>query len=501
MTLSFASGRNIADNADNALSDTAPTGTDDNTWVVDNTAPTVTITGVPSASSAAFTATFTFSEEVTGFVAGDITVGNGAASAFTATTAGRVYRASITPAVSGTVTVDVAASAARDAAGNGNPAATRATSTYTAPLVATAPGEPASLTARAGDAQVTLIWTPPALDGGAPIERYQYRHSAGSTVASRAPWMDVPDADSDGSLADERSVTVPDLDNARQYAFEVRAVNQAVNGRAARAVAIPVRAPLPPRVRFPGQQFRAARGRRRVRFTVTQDIVGVFTIGARGAELHNIEFRLFTRRPNMRPASDSLGHALPSERDGHPGGDPGRTGGGAHRGAGVRRDRRPARRPWPSPRRAAPTSRRAPRTWWCWSTTFPVSVESTTFPAEDAGGARGWAVDGIGAGNSSPWSYGTTGSLLMRVYGTPDGATVATAPDAPAGLGVSGGRCAREADLGAAEERRRGAYREIPVPLLGRLQGRSGDGLDRRARRFGYRQPPCRRTLGHRHGA
>ena len=98
---------------------------------MDNTAPTVTITGVPATSTEAFTATFTFSEDVTGFVAGDITVGNGTASAFAETTADRVYTALITPAANGEVTVDVAADAATDAAGNGNTAATQATSNYT----------------------------------------------------------------------------------------------------------------------------------------------------------------------------------------------------------------------------------------------------------------------------------------------------------------------------------------------------------------------------------
>ena len=98
---------------------------------MDNTAPTVTITGVPPTSTAAFTATFTFSEDVTGFVVADITVGNGTASAFTATTADRVYTALITPAASGDVTVDVAADVATDEAGNGNTVATQATSTYT----------------------------------------------------------------------------------------------------------------------------------------------------------------------------------------------------------------------------------------------------------------------------------------------------------------------------------------------------------------------------------
>ena len=134
VTLSIVSGQNIADTSDNNLSNTAPTGTNDNTYVVDNTAPTVTITGVPTTSNAAFTATFTFSEDVTGFVVGDITVGNGTASAFTATTADRVYTASITPTANGAVTVDVAADVATDAVGNGNTAATQVSSTYTMPV-------------------------------------------------------------------------------------------------------------------------------------------------------------------------------------------------------------------------------------------------------------------------------------------------------------------------------------------------------------------------------
>ena len=62
--------KNITDTADTALANTTPTGTNDNSYEVDNTAPTVGITGVPAASSAPFTATFTFSEAVTGFVVG-----------------------------------------------------------------------------------------------------------------------------------------------------------------------------------------------------------------------------------------------------------------------------------------------------------------------------------------------------------------------------------------------------------------------------------------------
>ena len=133
VTLSIASGHTIQDAATNALTNTTPTGANDNSYVVDNTAPTVTITGVPGTSSAAFTATFTFTEAVTGFVVGEITLGNATASNFTVTST-TVYTALITPTANGAVTVDVAADVATDAAGNGNTAATRASSTYTMPV-------------------------------------------------------------------------------------------------------------------------------------------------------------------------------------------------------------------------------------------------------------------------------------------------------------------------------------------------------------------------------
>ncbi|WP_268124577.1 Ig-like domain-containing protein [Roseivirga pacifica] len=91
----------------------------------DLTNPDVTITStVPDPTNNTFTATFTFSEDVTGFTVGDITVGNGTASNFSVTSAS-VYTADITPTTDGTVTVDVAANVAEDAATNGNSAATQ----------------------------------------------------------------------------------------------------------------------------------------------------------------------------------------------------------------------------------------------------------------------------------------------------------------------------------------------------------------------------------------
>ena len=130
VTLAFATGHNIADLAGHELTNTDPTNTNDVTFTLDNMAPTLTITDVPLTSKAPFTATFTFSEAVTGFAEADITLGNATAANFVATST-MVYTARITPTADGAVTVDVPANAAQDAAGNGNPAATRSSSTHT----------------------------------------------------------------------------------------------------------------------------------------------------------------------------------------------------------------------------------------------------------------------------------------------------------------------------------------------------------------------------------
>ncbi|MGW8123055.1 Ig-like domain-containing protein, partial [Roseivirga echinicomitans] len=103
----------------------------------DLTDPTVVISSTTANPiNGAFTMTFTFSEAVTGFAIGDITVGNGTASAFNATSA-TVYTALITPTTDGAVTVDVAANVAQDAATNGNTAATQfsVNADFTSPTV------------------------------------------------------------------------------------------------------------------------------------------------------------------------------------------------------------------------------------------------------------------------------------------------------------------------------------------------------------------------------
>ena len=81
---------------------------------------TVTLSGPVGPVGGAFDVTVTFSEEVTGFEAGDLTVVGGTV---TVTGSGAEYAAAVTPSGSGTVTMDVAAGVVQDPAGNGNEAA------------------------------------------------------------------------------------------------------------------------------------------------------------------------------------------------------------------------------------------------------------------------------------------------------------------------------------------------------------------------------------------
>ncbi|MFT7007235.1 MAG: hypothetical protein ACJAXJ_001749 [Colwellia sp.] len=97
----------------------------------DATVPTLVISSdTANPTNTSFTATFTFSETVSGFALTDITVANGSASNFAGN--GRVYTATMTPAENGVVSVDVAADAAQDSAGNNNSAATQYTINYDA---------------------------------------------------------------------------------------------------------------------------------------------------------------------------------------------------------------------------------------------------------------------------------------------------------------------------------------------------------------------------------
>ncbi len=110
-------------------------------------------------------------------------------------------------------------------------------------------GVPRNFRATAGDMRVVLSWTAPASNGGTAITKYQYRYSEGSTVdtsATSATWTDVPDGDdADTDAGNERTVTVTDLTNGTQYAFEVRAWNSGA-GPAATDTATPQSPTTPP---------------------------------------------------------------------------------------------------------------------------------------------------------------------------------------------------------------------------------------------------------------
>ncbi|MCX6011907.1 MAG: Ig-like domain-containing protein, partial [Chloroflexi bacterium] len=107
-------------------------------FTYDSVVPTVmlssTITSPTKTSPIGVTATF--SEAVTGFIIGDITVGNGTASNFIAVSS-TVYTFNVTPTAQGAVTINIAAGISSDAALNNNTAATQFNITYdtTAPVI------------------------------------------------------------------------------------------------------------------------------------------------------------------------------------------------------------------------------------------------------------------------------------------------------------------------------------------------------------------------------
>ncbi|MFZ5604495.1 MAG: beta strand repeat-containing protein, partial [Pseudomonadota bacterium] len=100
-----------AGNASAAVTDTA---------TLDATAPTVAISsGATNPTNAAFQATVSFSEIMTGFVLGDIVASNASLSNLIDNNDGD-FIVTVTPTADGAVTLNVAANVAQDAAGNNN---------------------------------------------------------------------------------------------------------------------------------------------------------------------------------------------------------------------------------------------------------------------------------------------------------------------------------------------------------------------------------------------
>lgn len=115
--LNFSGALSATDLAGNAVVAAEPT--EDETFAIDNKAPTVAIApDGTSTNASSITFTFEFSEDVTGFTKSDVSVGNGSAGTFTPVD-GDTYTLAVTPTADGKVTVSVANDAAQDAASNG----------------------------------------------------------------------------------------------------------------------------------------------------------------------------------------------------------------------------------------------------------------------------------------------------------------------------------------------------------------------------------------------
>ena len=117
---------------------------------------------------------------------------------------------------------------------NGGTEAGAAASVNATPRAATtAPSAPQNLAAVAGDTQVTITWDPPADDGGSDVTGYQIRGGL------QTSWVSL-------SATETGPATFPNLENGREYTFEVRAVNEIGPGAIASVNATPRGTPSAP---------------------------------------------------------------------------------------------------------------------------------------------------------------------------------------------------------------------------------------------------------------
>ena len=284
-----------------------------------------------------------------------------------------------------------------------------------------APATPMVSAVSGSTTSLSVSWAAPANAGKPAIANYDVQYRAGSSGA----WSDGPE-DVAGT-----SATITSLVASTDYEARVRATNaEGDSGWSDPPGAGRTNTPLPPGSGFLVGNFGQPVNGAAV-ITPVRDIVGVFTAGALGAELHNIEFRLFVTLRDIDSAQ------LPSVT--------------LYRGSVL--GTRATTGTLVATLSAAPGSSRPSDTVQTVAFIAPggtrldadttylvvltgegsVRVESTISPAEDAGGASGWTIDGVGAGSSSPYSYQTNSLLLMRVNGTAGARTPLTAssPDEP----------------------------------------------------------------------
>ena len=200
-----------------------------------------------------FTVRFSFSETVRGFTQAAIESGQNPACSDDQnnpvfcdpgigrldTVDDRVFTTTVTPRIDRvahnyTLTITVPADTGTSAAGN-KPNEEAMLEARVAPPGVTVPISSLGLTASPGNGQVTLRWSTPDNSGGSAIVRYEYRWR--ESVGVFGDWVRVDPS--------ERSATVPNLTNGREYVFEVRGVNALGYGPVETASATP--APSPPR--------------------------------------------------------------------------------------------------------------------------------------------------------------------------------------------------------------------------------------------------------------
>ncbi|WP_412469176.1 MBG domain-containing protein [Pedobacter sp. KLB.chiD] len=133
MPAALASGSHTVYATAQVRGDVVSANSNTHTFTVDTTAPSVVISSSAGVSGGStFTSpiqfTVTFSESVSGFTSGGITLGNATISKFSGS--GKTYTFDALPKADGVVTVNIAANMAQDAAGNGNTEADQFDITY-----------------------------------------------------------------------------------------------------------------------------------------------------------------------------------------------------------------------------------------------------------------------------------------------------------------------------------------------------------------------------------
>ena len=212
--------------------------------------------GIEPPVEGAFTVRFSFSETVTGFSRNDIETAQDPACMDDQNTPvfcdpgmgpletidDRIFTAAVTPgtdrvAHNYTLTLTVPAGRVTSVAGSKpNEAPEAPLAVRVAPPGVTLPISAIGLSANPDDGAVRLSWSRPSENAGSPIIRYEYRYAAAGEAWSA--WENV--------AAGARGVTVENLVNGQEYAFEVRSVNALGYGPVETARATPSPPPFVP---------------------------------------------------------------------------------------------------------------------------------------------------------------------------------------------------------------------------------------------------------------